>query len=129
MAENASTDVGRINSPTKEIQRSSPITQHNLTTMADNQPNAALLEQIEAMINRAITARIATPQPANQLPDQTKDADKANRQWYASDLGFFDPNYEGKSITAGEAMEHARKDTIFRDVYLFVECAKDVAAI
>ena len=29
-----------------------------------NALNAALLEQIKTMINRAITARMATPQPA-----------------------------------------------------------------
>lgn len=97
--------------------------------MASNQPNAALLEQIKAIINRAITARIATPQPGSVPPDQAKDAEQPNAQWYVADLGFFDPNYDNKTITLGEAMEHAGKDTIFRDVYLFIERAKDIAAV
>ena len=46
--------------------------------MASNQPNAALLEQIKAIINRAITARIATPQPGSVPPDQAKDAEQPN---------------------------------------------------
>ena len=79
------------------------------------------------MINRAITARMATPQPVNPPPEQTL-GDKSAR-WYASNLGFFDPNYENKTITTGDAMKHAGKDTIFRDVHLFVERIRDVAAI
>ena len=48
-------------------------------TMASNNfPNAALLEQIEAMINRAITARMATPQPINLPPEQAA-GDKSSR--------------------------------------------------
>ena len=82
-----------------------------LDNMANNLPNAALLEQIEAMINRAITAQMATPQPINQPADQPRDADQT--QWYAADLGFFDPTYDGKTVTTREAMEHAGKDTIF----------------
>ena len=91
--------------------------------MTSNAFNAALLEQIEAMINRAITAQMATPQPINP-PEQPR-----NGQWYTADLGFFDPNYENKSVTTGEATEHADKDTIFRDVHLFIERAKDIAAV
>ena len=71
------------------------------------------MEQIGAMINRAITAWIATPQPANPLVNQARDNNKFNPRWYVADLGFFDPNYNGKSITTGEAIEHAGKDTIF----------------
>ena len=97
--------------------------------MSSNQPNAALLEQIEAMINRAITARIATPQPGSLPPDQARDAEQPNAQWYAADLGFFDPKYDNKTITLGEAMEHAGKDIIFRDVHLFIERARDIAAV
>ena len=93
-----------------------------------NVPNAALLEQIKAMINRAITARMSTPQPVNPPLEQPKD-DSRNGRWYAADLGFFDPNYKNKSVTTGEAMEHAGKDTIFRDIHLFIERAKDIAAV
>ena len=50
-----------------------------LHNMAGNLPNAALLEQIEAMINRAITAQMATPQPANTQIEQTRDGNKLAR--------------------------------------------------
>ena len=69
------------------------------------------------------------PQPIKQPAEQARDGDKLNARWYAADLGFFDPNYKGKTVTTGEAMEHLGKNTIFRDVHLFVERAKDVAAI
>ena len=129
----------RESSLTEEIQRVLPNpeqTEHRSQSdqpaaavdIASNQPNAALLEQIEAMINRAITARMATPQPVSQPSEQPKKAEKHSSRWYAADLGFFNPNYEGKTITTGEAMEHAGKDTIFRDVHLFVERVKDIAA-
>ena len=97
--------------------------------MANVQPNAALLEQIETIINRAIIARMVTPQPVDQPSGQLREANKPNRQWYVSDLGFFDLNYDGHIITTGEAMEHTGKDTIFRDVHLFIDRAKDMAAV
>ena len=81
--------------------------------MASNQLNAALLKQIEAMINRTIIDWIATPQPANSLVVQARDNNKSNPQWYAADLGFFDQNYDGKSITTCKAIKHAKKNTIF----------------
>ena len=93
--------------------------------MANNLPNAALIEQIEAMINWAITAWIATSQPAPQ-PDIPRDNDKT--QWYAANLGFFDPNYDGKTIATGKTIEHIGKDTIFWDVHLFIKQVKDIAA-
>ena len=85
--------------------------------MASNLLNAALLEHIEAMIDRAITARIAMPQPVNPPPEQPIGEKPA--QWYAANLGFFDPSY----------VEHASKDTIFWDVHFFIEKVKDMAAV
>ena len=44
-------------------------------------------------------------------------------------MGFFDDNYGGKTIyTGGAAIEHADSRAIFRDVHLFLERAKDLAA-
>lgn len=70
---------------------------------------------------------MATPQPINPL-QKPRDGDK-NTRWSAADLGYFDPNYDGKIIATGELIEHAGKDTIFRDVYLFIERVKDIAAV
>lgn len=127
VAENASTTRSRENSHAEEIPQAlnfllhHNLIEYSLTTpveptsfnMSSNQPNAALLKQIKAMINRAITAWMATPQPVNQISEQAKEADKHNSRWYAANLRFFDPKYNSKSVTTGEAMEHAGKDTIF----------------
>ena len=80
------------------------------------------------MINRAITARMATPQPINPPLEQPQDGNQ-NTRWYAADLGFFDPNYDDKPKSTGEAMEHTGNNIIFRDVYWFIERAKDIVAI
>ena len=50
-------------------------------------------------------------------------------RWNPGELGFFDPNYDGKSVSTGSAIEHAGKETYFRDVHLFIDRAKDIAAI
>ena len=51
------------------------------------------------------------------------------RPWNAKELGFFDDNYGGKTVhTGGAAIEHADSRAIFRDVRLFLERAKDLAA-
>ena len=52
-----------------------------------------------------------------------------SRPWNAKELGFFDDNYGGKTVhTGGAAIEHADSRAIFRDVRLFLERAKDLAA-
>ena len=43
------------------------------------------------------------------------------------DVSFFDPFYDGKSINTGSAMEHAGKDTYFRDVHVFIDKIIDVS--
>ena len=43
------------------------------------------------------------------------------------DVNFFDPFYDGKSINTGFAMEHAGKDTYFRDVHVFIDKIIDVS--
>ena len=48
-------------------------------------------------------------------------------RWNPSDLGFFDPMYESKSVNTGSPLEHTGKETYFRDVHLFIERAKDLA--
>jgi hypothetical protein len=48
-------------------------------------------------------------------------------RWNAVDLGFFDLTYDGKIVATDEFIQHAGKDTYFRDVHLFVDRAKDIA--
>ena len=51
-------------------------------------------------------------------------------RWNASEVGFFHPMYDDKSVASGGApMEHTPKDTYFRDVHLFIEHARDIAGI
>ena len=61
------------------------------------------------------------------------DATVGNAQpsrWNPSDVGFFNPMYEDKSIASGASpMEHTPKETYFRDVHIFLEHARDVASI
>ena len=50
-------------------------------------------------------------------------------RFQASDIGFFDPFYDGKSSDTAPGMEHAGKDTYFRDVTVFIDRIKDVARV
>ena len=50
-------------------------------------------------------------------------------RWNPQDIGFFDPYYEDKSVTAGGAVSHSGKDTYFRDVHMFVDRVKDMATV
>ena len=43
------------------------------------------------------------------------------------DVGFFDPFYNGKLINTGFVMEHAGKNTYFRDVHVFIDKIIDVS--
>lgn len=42
-------------------------------------------------------------------------------KWRASDIGFFDSYYEGKSSATASSVEQAGRDTIYRDVYVFTD--------
>ena len=45
-------------------------------------------------------------------------------------MGFFNPIYNDKLITSGAALiEYTSKETYFRDVYLFLEYARNVASL
>jgi hypothetical protein len=60
---------------------------------------------------------------STQTPESRPD------RWVAADLGFFDPGYDGKTLATAELMQHADKDTFFRDVHLFIDRAKDIVVI
>ena len=50
-------------------------------------------------------------------------------RFLSSDVGFFDPFYDGKSSDTGAGMEHGGKETYFRDVLVFIDRIKDVARV
>lgn len=41
-------------------------------------------------------------------------------------MGFFDPNFEGKSVQTGAEIEHTARDTYFCDVHTFIQRVKDL---
>ena len=67
-----------------------------------------------------------SPGPADAV---SNDAESRSTKWNSADLGVFDPLYDGKSISSGPGIEHAGKDTYFRDVHLFNEPAKQFAVV
>ena len=50
-------------------------------------------------------------------------------RFVASDVGFFDPFYDNKSNDTGPGVEHAGKETYFRDILVFIDRIKDVARV
>lgn len=50
-------------------------------------------------------------------------------RFLSSDVGFFDPFYDGKSNDTGAGIEHAGKETYFRDVTMFIDRIRDVARV
>ena len=48
-------------------------------------------------------------------------------RFVASEVGFFDPFYDNKSVDTAPGIEHAGKETYFRDVIIFLDRIKDVA--
>jgi hypothetical protein len=50
-------------------------------------------------------------------------------RWNATDLKFFDSAYEEKIIATAKSIQHADKNTYFRDVHLFIDRAKDIVLI
>ena len=63
------------------------------------------------------------------MPAYTEDTlfrtDKQDK-FVARDIGYFHPFYNEKSAETNAHIEHAGKDTYFRDVYVFTERVKDV---
>ena len=67
------------------------------------------------------------PGPAGPAGPATDGTSSSQARWNPAELGFFDPMYDGKSVSTGAGIEHAGKDTYFRDVHLFIERAKQFA--
>lgn len=94
---------------------------------------ALIAEQVAEAVSRAFRANrnppLGDPGGDPRNPQEGEGAPNASRagRWNPADLGFFDPNYDGKSISTGPPMEHTGKDTYFRDVHLFIERAKEFA--
>ena len=120
----------------EEIIYDSPIGPSNMSgTPVDPAMQAAIAAGIAQYLRdhppqRGPTGPGGPPGPAGPAGPATEAADAARgSRWNAADLGFFDPLYDGKSVSTGAGIEHAGKDTYFRDVHLFIERAKQLAVV
>lgn len=89
---------------------------------------------LQALINNARTPGPTGPAgPAGPSgpsgPAGASSSGGSDNKWNASEVGFFDPRYDGKSVVTGSPIEHTGKDTYFRDVHVFVERIKDMVVI
>ena len=118
-----------------EIIYNHPIGPQN--RMADQIPMTA--DQLRAFITDTVNAAVANLNPNHDLPNPgTPPGPPENgglpghtdrNKWNAGDVGFYDPNYEGKSVGTASPIEHTGKETYFRDVHLFIERARELTAV
>ena len=92
-----------------------------------------VLTRMQKMLNDATEQRKQQKPPDPSEPpgepgsDDTEVGDSTPR-WNPAELSFYDPNYDGKTLNNDDAsMEHAEKNTYFRNVHLFVIRAKETA--
>ena len=100
------------------------------STMPDDTTNhqgTGFTEQQWNALQTLIGTLRANPAPTPPAPP-APETHHSNR-WNAADIGFFDPHYDGKTAATAPAIEHAGKDTYFRDVHVFIERVKDMATI
>ena len=83
---------------------------------------------IRRIISESVSAAVTQAVAHLNTTDQTAPPATTPSRWMANDLGFFDPNYDDKTIHTAASIEHAGKDTFFRDVHLFVDRATQLSA-
>lgn len=111
------------------------------TTTRDTSESAVMDEAaVRRIVNEAVQAA-AVQFAAATAGSQTAGSQAADRsnatgdasataptistsRWNANELGFFDPHYDDKTVHSGAPIEHAGKDTYFRDIHLFLDRAK-----
>ena len=50
-------------------------------------------------------------------------------RWNADNIRFYNSYYEGKSIGSALPIKYIGKEIFFRDIYLFIERAKEVVSV
>ena len=50
-------------------------------------------------------------------------------RWNSKNIGFFDLNYEKKSVTTKNVLKHFEKNTYYKNVHVFVERVKEMAIV
>lgn len=66
------------------------------------------------------------PRPPGPPGPPGINAGPSKAKWIASDIGFFDPNFEGKSVQIAAEIEHTSRDTYFCVVHTIIQRAKDL---
>ena len=103
-------------SPIPELLYDRPIGPRLPFTMDEDEIRRIVNDSVSSAMTQAMSRLDATPIPGTAAP----------AYWMANDLGFFDPNYDDKTVHTGAAIKHAGKDTFFRDMHLFVDRAKQL---
>ena len=80
----------------------------------------------EHPLERGPVGLIGDPRPAEQ---DGLNGNRNGNRFLNSDVGFFDPFYDGKSSNTGLGLEHTSKETYFRDVIVFINRIKDVTRV
>ena len=148
---NAAAASGEATASTRETSASegiykNPLGPQQQQPAPENEDMAAqITPEVQAMIDRIVEQALTrhaerhAPQPGQPGPQGEQGEPgipgppgpgaivEGNGRWYAPDLGYFDPNFDGKSIDTAPAMEHAGKDTYFRDVFAFIDRIHDIA--
>ena len=110
-------------SPIPELVYERPIGPNLPFTMNEDAIRRIVNDSVSAAMEQVVS-RLAT----TTTPPMTPIVPVAPSKWMANDLGFFDPNYDDKTVHTAAAIEHAGKDTFFRDVHLFLDRAKQLGA-
>ena len=98
---------------------------------------------IRRIINNAVATTIAASRQPPALPGPSgppgpagpadpaggSEAAAPTSRQNTNDLGFFDPHYNDKIVHSNTIIEHANKDTYFRDIYLFINRTKQFISI
>ena len=134
----ATAPVGAISSTGETTEPSNPSHSTGPTTPGPTMPeqnfqNSGFTEQQLATLRALIGESRATPGERGERGERGEpgppDGNGGSERWNAQEIGFFDPHYDGKTAATASAVEHAGKDTYFRDVHVFIEKIKDMATI
>ena len=64
----------------------------------------------------------------NQIIDRSNN-DVNRERWITADIKFFDFHYDEKIVATASAIEHAEKNTYFRNIHVFIERVKDIIIV
>jgi hypothetical protein len=66
---------------------------------------------------------------ASSQTQQSSTMNSRSNRWIAANLEFFDFTYDEKFTVTDDSMQHAEKNTYFRDVHFFIDRVKNIVVI